>query len=181
MACIAKLGVRSGEQGAQQAARSVQRPYILCTNASNAIFPHLRIIMKHHLSTLSILHYVYGALICMMGLALLVLVLLGTFLNSDWMQQQAEGGLPPFLGILLSTIGWVLFFLVELQGVLNLVSAARIGQRRGRTFSQVVAAFNCFNIPFGIALGIFTFVVLGNSEVQACYAQQASGPQGGLR
>ncbi|MBP8823993.1 MAG: hypothetical protein KBH07_10140 [Flavobacteriales bacterium] len=125
--------------------------------------------MKHHLSTLGILHYVYGAFICLAGLAVLVLVFAGSFLNSDWMQQQPGGGPPPLVGTMLSTLGWVLFVVIELQGVLNLISAARIGQRKGRTMSQVVAAFNCLNIPFGLALGLFTFVVLGDREVRAEY------------
>lgn len=129
--------------------------------------------MKAHISTLSVLHYVYGAFICLMGLALLALVFAGSFLNSDWMQQQPGGGPPGFVGLFLSTLGWVLFVLVELQGVLNLISAANIQRRRGRTFSQVVAAFNCFNIPFGLALGIFTFVVLGDQEVRSVYDQRA--------
>lgn len=44
-----------------------------------------------------------------------------------------------------------------------------IDRRRNRTFSQVVAALNCLNIPFGIALGIFTFVVVADPEVRAEY------------
>lgn len=134
--------------------------------------------MKHHLSTLSILHYVYGAFICLAGVAVLALVFAGSFLNSDWLQQQPGGGPPRMVGALLSTLGWVLFALIELQGVLNLISAVRIGQHKGRTLSQVVAAFNCLNIPFGLALGIFTFVVLGNREVQDLYALQAAGAPG---
>lgn len=125
--------------------------------------------MKHHLSTLSVLHYVYGVLICICGSALLALVFAGSFLNSDWFLHQGSEAPPTWLGPFLCTLGWGLFVLVEAQGIMNLVSARMIEKRKGRTFTQVIAALNCLNIPFGIALGIFTFVVLGDKEVRAEY------------
>lgn len=129
--------------------------------------------MKNQLSTLATLHYVYGAFICLLGLCLLGLVFAGVFLNSDWLQQQAGEPPPLFVGTFLSSLGWILFTLVELHGVLNFISAAKIQKHKGRTFSQVVAALNCLNIPFGIALGIYTFVVLGDKEVQGLYEVQS--------
>lgn len=131
--------------------------------------------MKHHLSTLAVLHYVYGALICLLGLGLLSLVFVGAFLNSDWIAEQSAQPPPYFVGAFVGTLGWVLLFLVELHGILNIISGTRIQQRRGRVFSQVVAALNCINIPIGIALGIYTFVVLGDREVREAYAD-ASWP-----
>ena len=125
--------------------------------------------MKHHLSTLSVLHYVYGVLVCLVGFALLSLVFAGAFMNSAWLAAQGGEAPPVWLGAFLSTLGWVLFVVVEIHGVLNLISANLISKRKGRIFSQVIAALNCFNIPFGIALGIFTFVVLGDKEVRAAY------------
>lgn len=126
--------------------------------------------MKNHLSTLSVLHFVYGALICLLGLGMLSLVFIGSFFNSDWFLQHTGEPPPAFLGTWLSTLGWVLFVCVEVHGVLNFLSGAHIAKRKGRTFSQVVAALNCLNIPFGLALGIYTFVVLGDKEVQAEYS-----------
>lgn len=139
---------------------------------------HLRITMKNQLSTLTTLHYVYGVLLCLVGLCLLGLVFAGSFLNSDWLQQRAGEPPPPFVGTFLSSLGWILFALVELHGVLNFISAANIQKRKGRTFSQVVAALNCLNIPFGLALGIYTFVVLGDREVQGLYDAQPWDPGG---
>jgi len=112
---------------------------------------------------------VYGVLICLTGFALLSLVFFGTVLNSTWMQEEMGEAPPLFVGTFLYTLGWGLFILVEVQGVLNLISARMIDKRKGRTFTQVIAALNCLNIPFGIALGIFTFVVLGDKEVRIEY------------
>lgn len=138
---------------------------------------HLRY-MKNQLSTLSVLHYVYGVFICVVGLCLLGLVFLGGFLNSGWLQQQAGDPPPRFVGTMLITIGWAAFVLVEAQGLINIISAAKIQKHKGRTFSQVVAALNCLRIPFGMALGVYTFVVLGDREVQELYAAQAPGAEG---
>lgn len=125
--------------------------------------------MKRHLSTLSILHYVYGAIICLVGLSMLGLVFVGLWLNSPWMQEQMVDGPQPFVGTILSGLGLVLLVVVETLGILNLVSARMIDRRKSRTFSQVVAALNCLSIPFGLALGIFTFVALADPEVSREY------------
>lgn len=128
--------------------------------------------MKHHLSSLSILHYVYGAFTCLVGVGMLLLVALGHFMdNPDWFAEHGGEAPPPFVGGLLRLIGWAVFLLVESIGVLNIISAGLIQRRKGRVFSQVVAAFDCFNIPFGLALGIFTFVVLGDQQVRLEYGE----------
>ncbi|HEY0978097.1 MAG TPA: hypothetical protein VGE21_11570 [Flavobacteriales bacterium] len=127
--------------------------------------------MKNHISTLSVLHYVYGGFVCLSGFGLLVLVFLGGFLQSDWLMEQGGEMPPAFVGNLLMIMGWVLFAVVETIGVLNLASAGFIGNRKGSTFSQVVAGINCLSIPFGLALGIFTFVVLNNQEVRQEYGR----------
>ena len=132
------------------------------------LFYHLRY-MKHHLSTLSVLHYVYGVLICLGGLALLSLVFFGTALNSGWLHEEMGDAPPFFVGSFLYILGWGLFILVEAQGIMNVISGRMIDKRKGRIFTQVVAALNCLNFPFGIALGIFTFVVLGDKDVRAEY------------
>jgi hypothetical protein len=125
--------------------------------------------MKNHLSTLSVLHYVYGAFVCFSGLFLLALVFIGGFLQSDWLMERSGEAPPAFVGGFMMVLGWVLFFLVETVGILNIVSGNLIASRKGRTFSQVVAAIDCLSIPFGLALGIFTFVVLTNEEVRQEY------------
>lgn len=126
--------------------------------------------MKRHLSTLSILHYVYGAFVCLMGFVALIFIFLGTFLSSDFIAENSQGEAPPeWLGGLFQVFGWVLFVFIEMWGILTLLSGSWINKRKNRTGSQVVAAFNCLNIPFGIALGIFTFVVLNDEEVRNEY------------
>lgn len=131
--------------------------------------------MTRHLPTLSVLHYVYGILTCVGGIAVLFLVGLGLFLNSDVLADQGQEPPPEWLGGIFQGLGWVLFALIEAWGVLVILSGRWIAQRRNRTGSLVIAGLCCLNFPLGMALGIFAFVVLLNDEVQAAYAQARGG------
>jgi hypothetical protein len=63
----------------------------------------------------------------------------------------------------------VLFLFTQTWGLLNLVSGYLISMRKGRTLSFVTAALNCLNVPFGIALGIYTFITLSDAQVRQEY------------
>lgn len=125
--------------------------------------------MKHHLSTLSVLHYVFGTLICIGGLVMLSIVLVDGFLSSDWLAEQSNDPPPVWLGGFLQTLGWVLFIFMEIWGILNILSGYNISVRRGRTLSFVTAALNCLNVPFGLGLGIYSFITLSDVQVRQEY------------
>ncbi len=63
------------------------------------------------------------------------------------------------------------------MGVLNFMCARRIGKCRSRTFCMVVAGVNCIQIPFGLALGICTFIVLGRQSVVELFAETGNAPE----
>ncbi len=126
--------------------------------------------MTKHLSTLSILHYVYGAFVCLSGLAALLFIFLGGFLNSDFIAENSSGEPPPFwLGGFLQTFGVILFAVIEAWGILTLITGRWIAQRKHRTGTMVMAGIHCLNIPFGLLLGIFTFITLMDEEVKQAY------------
>jgi len=86
-----------------------------------------------------------------------------------WQQQQ--GGPSPPLDMF-AAIKWVYFaFALGIAGTggLNLVSALFIRAKTHRLFSLVVAGINCFYMPLGTALGIFTIVVLVRDSVRDLY------------
>jgi thiosulfate reductase cytochrome b subunit len=121
--------------------------------------------MKKHLALLSTLHYVYGILTCLGAFAVLGLVGLGFLIGT-----QADDANAQMVGGVFKAFGWVLFAVILLWGILILLSGRWIAQRRNRTGSLVIGGLCCLSIPLGLALGIFTFVVLMNDEVQAEYA-----------
>jgi hypothetical protein len=126
--------------------------------------------MNRHLSTLSVLYYIYGVLVCLGGAAILVVVAMGMFMfmQSD-LVANGQDAPPAWVGGFMQVLGWVLFAFIELLGILYISSGRWISQRRRRTGSMVMAALACLSFPFGTALGIFTFVVLLDKDVQAEY------------
>lgn len=125
--------------------------------------------MNRHLPTLSVLHYVYGIFTCVTGLAMLMIVLLGGFLSSDFIAEQSNDPAAGVVGTVFQVLGWVAFALIEAWGVLIILSGRWIDQRRNRMGTLIVAALCCLSIPFGLALGIFTFVTLLNQDVEREY------------
>lgn len=141
----------------------VQKSRAVRSRAATFVF------MKHHLSTLSVLHYVYGVIEIVGSFVLLFFVGMGIFLNSDWLAAHSDEPVPPFAGLFMQILGWSLFVFVAGHGLLNLWSGWSISRCKNRTLSMITAALNCLNIPFGIALGIFTFVTLSDREVRDAY------------
>ncbi|MDB6020061.1 MAG: hypothetical protein JWR19_4550 [Pedosphaera sp.] len=92
------------------------------------------------------------------------------FSNPEMWKSQPNAHPPPkeFLKIFI----WFYIFMGTLfasAGALNLLSGLFLRQRRHRTFSIVVGALNCLQIPFGTALGVFTLIVLSRNSVRAAY------------
>jgi hypothetical protein len=70
--------------------------------------------------------------------------------------------------------------LLVIGSVCNLLSGLWIRARRNRVFSLVVAGINCFQVPLGTALGIFTIIVLMRDSVRELYeARQDAEPNVG--
>jgi hypothetical protein len=57
------------------------------------------------------------------------------------------------------------------SGLLNVLSGVFLRRFRHRLFSLIVAGFNCFHVPLGTILGVFTFIVLSRDSVVKSYAQ----------
>ncbi len=53
--------------------------------------------------------------------------------------------------------------------IANFMSARFIKKRKNKTFSFVVAALNCIQMPFGTVLGVFTIIVLMRPSVKSGY------------
>jgi len=66
--------------------------------------------------------------------------------------------------ILMTGLGWAI-------GGLTCYAGYCIQKRRHRWFILLVAAFKCLSIPFGLILGIFTFILLCDDRVAAEFQQ----------
>jgi hypothetical protein len=124
------------------------------------------------LKLLVIGHYL-GAALALAGLGFLALhFLLFRFVidNARTIQQGGRsGGGPQEIERILPWIyGIGAAFLVS-YAIANIVSARLIAARRARTFSILVAAFDCAHMPIGTVLGILTMLVLTRDSVRAAY------------
>lgn len=132
-----------------------------------------------HLRTLSICHYVYAALsFCFSGFGLLY-VLMGQFAGwaikhapqeQSGTQPQVDPEIPAAMfEWMFGVIGGVLMAAALTVAVLCFLSGRALANRRSRTLSLVVAGILCMTGLFGIALGVFTFIVLLKPETERLY------------
>jgi hypothetical protein len=128
---------------------------------------------RDHLNLLSIFHFVVSGL-SLLGtgfLCLHYLIMSTVFSNPEMWKNQKTA--PPFNPEqFMNMFVWFYLFmgvLLVAACVLNLLSGLFLRQRKHRIFSLVVAGLDCFQIPFGTVLGVFTFVVLLRDSVQEEY------------
>jgi len=127
-----------------------------------------------HLRLLSVFHVVFGGLAAL-GIGFLGLhwfLMNSLFSNPALWKSQKDGPFPPewFFGIF---IWFYLFmgFLFATACVLNVLSGAFLLQRKHRTFSLVVAALDCLQVPLGTVLGAFTLTVLLRDPMRRIYGE----------
>jgi len=135
-----------------------------------------------HLNLLAIFHFV-GAGLAVLGILLLLAhytMMHAIFTNPQFFQNQKQPmPVPP--GQIFAVMKW--FYLAGAvwfvsAGVLNLISGICLRARKGRTFSLVVAGFNCLHIPPGTVLGVFTIVFLIRDSVRELYSASGTPPSG---
>ena len=130
-----------------------------------------------HLRLLSIFHFVGAGLACL-GLLFLLLhfaIMHAVFANPQMWQNQKSG--PPPAELFAIFQWFYLFIGIWFFGsaILNVISGLCLRARKHRTFSLVVAGFNCLHIPLGTVLGVFTIIVLLRDPVRAWCEASDSG------
>jgi hypothetical protein len=94
------------------------------------------------------------------------------------MWKSSPNATPPPQGFL-KVFVWFYFFMGALfmtVFILNLLSGYFLRQRTHRTFSIVVGALDCLQVPFGTILGVFTIIVLVRDSVRKLYAVELGAP-----
>lgn len=120
---------------------------------------------------LSIFHFI-GAGLAVIGGCFLGLhyALFHSFISNSQIWSGKNQPPPPEIFIqFISWIYWIAGFILLLSLVSNLLSAFYIRARKHRIFSIIVASFNCFHMPLGTLLGVFTIVILMRESVQQQY------------
>ncbi len=126
-----------------------------------------------HLRLLAIFHFV-GAGLALLGLMFLALhfTFMHVVMTNAQMWQNNRPGPSPAAFFAIFQVFYLLgaiWFIIS--GILNVISGFCLRARTNRTFSLIVAGFNCFHLPLGTALGVFTFIVLTRNSVRELYGE----------
>ena len=129
------------------------------------------ILDEEHLRLLSIGYYIsagVSAFFSLFGLMYLFMgLMVGTaFSSAAKAGQHAEGMPPQMAGWMIGIFGGLFFLFGASMAIAKFLTGKYLRQRRSRTFCQVIAGITCLSIPFGTALGVATFMVLGKPSVQ---------------
>ena len=137
---------------------------------------HQTVVDNEHLRVLSICYYISAGMTAVTSLFGLFYATVGSFFTLVLSQAPTEPDAPPhpeLFGLIFVVIGFGIFAVAASLAILKVLVARRLKQRRSRTFCMFVAGFSCLGVPFGTALGIFTFVILSRDSVRRMFENQA--------
>ena len=122
--------------------------------------------MRPHLSLLSVLQRVWGALAVLVGVSTLMLAVGAAAIGVTTRGDEIAAGITAFAFFVCAAI-------VLAAGVANTWAGQALKRRRsqGRTATLVLAVPNLFVLPFGTALGIYALWVLLHNDTRAMFAE----------
>lgn len=132
---------------------------------------------REQLRLLTLFHFILSGL-SLIGIGFIALhfFLMRSILTSPQV-QNAKGGPPPEQIFRIFIIVYIVFAcLLVISSGLNLASGICLRRRRLRMFSMVIGGLNCLQVPFGTALGVFTFIVLSRESVRDLYLENGEKP-----
>ncbi len=131
-----------------------------------------QIIDDEHLRLLRIGYLILGGMSGFMILIPLVYVFIGFFFlsNTSMPINEFDAEMPAeMLGYIFITIGIAISVILIIATVINLYTARALRIRKQRMVILISAGMSCFNIPWGTALGILTFVTLNRESVKVLF------------
>ena len=152
-----------------------------------------------HLRLLTIFYYVVAGLLALSGLIFIFHIIMGlamvngsfgppsgsititpnTFPSAPSLPpgasiRGAPGGPPPAFGWMFVIMGTGALLAFETLAGFTFYAGRCLANRTKKMLIQVVAAILCLNVPFGTALGVFTFIVLSRPTVAALFNTRQS-------
>ena len=121
----------------------------------------------YNLGVLSILTYIYGGFICLIGLSLIGPAIQGLQMASAFRQNPPDPVMTLVAGLGYLSVVLVLFFFG--WGIINLVAANMLQKRRNRGLVMTAAILDCLQIPLGTILGIFVLIAICRPSTRATF------------
>ena len=127
--------------------------------------------MTSHVKLLGLLQLAWGGMALLLGVSLLLLAIGAAAIARTTAGDPLTAGFTAILFVVFATA-------LALAGWANAWVGRAVGQHRspGRTGALLLAVPNLFVLPFGTALGIYTFWVLLHNDARALFvAGQRNG------
>jgi len=141
------------------------------------------IIDEEHLQLLKIGYLVSGCLTALFSLFALFYVGMGIFMALTMSHAAANPGKggeapPAFIGWIFAVFGGLLFLALVSMAIARFWVARCLSRRQSRTFCLVIAGIGCLEFPYGMLLGVATFVVLVRDSVTRLFTPVPPAPSG---
>lgn len=121
-----------------------------------------------HLNLLRIFYFVMAAKTAVFVVLGLVYAAFGLLFLLPSMRHSppSAGPMPLMVPGIFGFLGLSFAAFFAVGAVLQLLTALRLKTRRSRTLCLVTAGLTCMEMPYGTALGVFTFIVLDRPSVR---------------
>lgn len=130
---------------------------------------HQSIVDEEHLKLLSLGYIISAGVAAFFSLFSLFYIFMGIIMSIALSHApvSAKTGQPPpaFVGWILAGFGVLLLLFSAGMAFARFWAARCVKRRKSRTFCMVIAAIGCLEIPYGTALGVLGFIVLGRASV----------------
>lgn len=118
---------------------------------------------SEHLRLLSIFFYIQSGISLFVGLYGILYIVMG-LMGGSIGRPGEQFPMAIFIGM-----GVALLLGGILMAGLNLVAGRNLTRRQSLTLIQIMAGLSCLHVPYGTALGVMTFMVLGRPSVKALF------------
>jgi glucan phosphoethanolaminetransferase (alkaline phosphatase superfamily) len=130
--------------------------------------------VARNLNTLAILQYVWAGFTFFSAIVVFIIYfVIGAVFTSDNINFNGDEEIAfKFIGGFFFIISIVVLLLLIISSVLKILCGIFMQKRKNRVFCIVIAALECFNIPLGTALGIFTIIELEKQEAKELFGKE---------
>ena len=128
-----------------------------------------QVVDEEQLRLLAILWKVSAGITAFYSLFGLIYVGMGAVFAFIPFSESAGEPPPEFFAVFMGLIGLAFLVIGMTIAALKWHVGRLLTERRGTTFIQVIAGLSCLEVPYGTALGVFTFIVLGRPSVRALF------------
>jgi hypothetical protein len=128
------------------------------------------IVDEEHLKLLSLGYKISAAISGFFSLFGFIYVFAGiamsvAFSHAADLAVKTDQAPPAFVGWIFAGFGALFILLMATMALLKLRAAFCIQRRKSRTYCMVISAIICIGVPYGTALGVASFMVLGRDSV----------------